>query len=211
MSIESAMLCNHLFLCCPHFLLPSVFPSIRIFFHWIGSSYQVAKVSGASASASILLMNIQGWFPLGLTGFISLKSNGLFKGSPALQFRSINSSLLSLLYGPILTSIHDYWKNHSFDYADLCWQSDISAFFHIPSRFVIAYPPRRKHLLIWVTICSDFGDQENEIYHSFHFFRIYLPWSDGTGCHDLVLLLFFNAEFQAGFSTLLFCPHQVAL
>ena len=176
---------------------------------WLFTS--VAKVSGASASASVLLMNIQGWFPLGLTGLISLKSNGLFKSSPALQFRSINSSLLSLLYGPILTSIHDYWKNHSFDYADLCWQSYISAFFNILSRFVIAYLPRSKHLLIWVTICSDFGDQENEIYHSFHFFCIYLPWSDGTGCHDLVLLLFFNAEFQAGFFTLLFCPHQVAL
>ena len=43
-------------------------------------------------------------------------------------FKSINSLALNLLYGPTLTSIYDYWKNHSFDYTDLCWQSDISAF-----------------------------------------------------------------------------------
>ena len=44
------------------------------------------------------------------------------------QFKSINSLVLSLLYGPNLTSLHDYWKNHSFDYMDLCQQSNVSAF-----------------------------------------------------------------------------------
>ena len=44
------------------------------------------------------------------------------------QFKSINSLVLSLLYGPTLTSVHDYWKNHSFDYTDLCQLSDVSAF-----------------------------------------------------------------------------------
>ena len=44
------------------------------------------------------------------------------------QLKSINSLVLSFLYGPTLTSIHDYWKNHSFDYMDLCWQSNVSAF-----------------------------------------------------------------------------------
>ena len=67
--------------------------------------------------------------------------------SPASQFESINSSVLSLLYGPALTSIHDYWKDHSFDYTDLCQQSDVSAF-NMLSRLVIAFLPRRKHLLI---------------------------------------------------------------
>ena len=51
------------------------------------------------------------------------------ESSPAPQFKSINSSALGLLYGPALTSIHDYWKNHRFDYTDLCQQRDISAFF----------------------------------------------------------------------------------
>ena len=66
---------------------------------------------GASASASVLPINIQGWFPLGLTGWISLQ----FKGPSKNWLKSINSLVFSLLYGPALTSIYDYWKNHSFD------------------------------------------------------------------------------------------------
>ena len=50
------------------------------------------------------------------------------ESSPTPQFKSINSSVLSFLYSPTLTSIHDYWKNHSFDYTDLCRQSNVSAF-----------------------------------------------------------------------------------
>ena len=63
---------------------------------------------GASASASVLSVNIQGWFPLGLTGLISLLSPGLSRSSLAPQFESISSLVLSLLYGLTLTSIHDY-------------------------------------------------------------------------------------------------------
>ena len=70
------------------------------------------QIIGASASASVLPMNIQGWFPLGLTGLISLKSKGLSRVFSTLQFKSINSLVLSFLYGPVLTSIHNYWKNH---------------------------------------------------------------------------------------------------
>ena len=67
---------------------------------------------GVSVSASVLPMNIQDQFPLGLTGWISRDSQ---ESSPTPQFKSINSSVFSFLYGPTLTSIHDYWKNHSFD------------------------------------------------------------------------------------------------
>ena len=70
---------------------------------------------GASASASVLPMIIQGWFHLGLIGLVSLLSKGLSKSLLQHQFKSSNSSVLSLHYGPTLTSIHDYWKNHSFD------------------------------------------------------------------------------------------------
>ena len=71
---------------------------------------------GISASASVLPMNIEDWFPLGWTGWISLQSKGLSQeSSPTPQFKSINSSALSLLHSPTLTSIHDYWKNHSLD------------------------------------------------------------------------------------------------
>ena len=81
---------------------------------------------GASASASVLPMNMQGWIPLRLTGLISLQSKGL--SDPAPQFESINFLALSLLYGTTLTSTHNYWKVHSFDHTHLCWQSDVSAF-----------------------------------------------------------------------------------
>ena len=118
-SIELVMPSNHLILCCLLLLLCSVFPSTRSFpmsqlFSSGGQSI------GASASVSVLPMNIQDWFLLGLTGLISLLFKGLLK--------RINSSMLSLLYGPTLMYIHDYWKNHSFDYTDICWQSNISAF-----------------------------------------------------------------------------------
>ena len=74
----------------------------------------------ASASASVFPMNVQGWFPLGLTGLISLQDSQ--ESSLAPQFRGINSSVLCLLHGPTLTSVNDYWKNHSSDSLDLCQQ-----------------------------------------------------------------------------------------
>ena len=70
---------------------------------------------GVSASASVLPMNIQDWFPLGWAGWISLQSKGLSRVFSTRQFKSIISSVLSFLYSPILTSIHDHWKNHSLD------------------------------------------------------------------------------------------------
>ena len=68
-----------------------------------------------SASASVLPMNIQDWFPLGWTGWLSLQSKGLQESPPTPQFKSINPLALSFLYGPTLTFLHDYWKNHNFD------------------------------------------------------------------------------------------------
>ena len=70
---------------------------------------------GVSASASVLAMNIQRWFTLGLTGLTSLQSTELLRVFSSTAVQSINSSALSFLYSPTLTSIHDYWKNHSFD------------------------------------------------------------------------------------------------
>ena len=70
---------------------------------------------GASALASVLPMNIQDWFPLGFTGLISLQSKGLSRVFSNTTVQNINSSALSFHYSLTLTSIHDYWKNHSFD------------------------------------------------------------------------------------------------
>ena len=71
--------------------------------------------TGASALASFLPKKSQGWSPSEWTGWISLQSRDSQESSPTPQFKSINSSLLSLLHSPTLTSIHDYWKNHSLD------------------------------------------------------------------------------------------------
>ena len=75
----------------------------------------VGQSIAASASASVLPVNFQDWFSLGWTGLISLQSKGLSRVFSNTTVQSINSSVLSFLYGPTLTSIHDYWKNHSFD------------------------------------------------------------------------------------------------
>ena len=125
MSIELMMPSNHLILC--HLLLlPSIFPSIRVF-----SNESARRIStGDSASASVLPMNIQGWFPLGWTGLI-LQSKGLsIESSPTPQFKSINPSVVSLPYGPTLTPVHDHRKNHSFHYMDLCQQSNVCFLIH---------------------------------------------------------------------------------
>ena len=88
----------------PLLLLPSIFPTSGSFpvSHFFTSGGQS---TGASASASFLPMNIQGWFPLGITGLISWLPRASQEPSPTPQFKSNNSSALSLLYGPTLTSV----------------------------------------------------------------------------------------------------------
>ena len=114
MSFELVMPSSHLILCHPLFLLPQSLPASETFtmsqlFAWGGQS------TGVSALASFLPKNIQGWSPLEWTGWISLQSKGLQESSSTPQFKSINSSALSFLHNPSLTSIYDHWKNHSFD------------------------------------------------------------------------------------------------
>ena len=94
--IELVMPSNHLTLCCPLLLLPSIFPASGSFpmSHLFTSSGQSF---GVSASASVLPMNIQDWFPLRLTGLISLQSKGPQESSPTPQFKSISSSVFSFL------------------------------------------------------------------------------------------------------------------
>ena len=106
-------------------LLPSIFPSIRVFSKELAICIRCQSIG---VSAPILPMNIQGWFPLGLTGMISLLSKGLSRIFSNTTVQKYQFFTLSLLYGPTLTSVHDNWKNHSFDYTDLCQQSNVSAF-----------------------------------------------------------------------------------
>ena len=129
MSIDLVMLSNNLILCHPLLLLPSIFQTSESFLmsQLFASGSQSIL---ASASASVLQLNIQDWFPLEWTGLISLQSKGLSRVFSTPQFKGISSSVLSFLYGTTLTSIHDYWKNHSFDYTDLYWQTNVFAFWY---------------------------------------------------------------------------------
>ena len=106
---------------CSQSLPASESPPMSQLVTWGGQS------TGLSALASFLPKKSQGWSPSEWTGWISLQSNSP-ESSPTPQFKSINSSALSLLHSPTLTSIHDHWKNHSLDQTDLCWQSNVSAF-----------------------------------------------------------------------------------
>ena len=119
MCIESVTPSNQLILCYPLLLLPSVFPSIGPFpTSWLLASGGWIS-TGGSASSWVLPMNIQGWFPLVLIGLIALQSKGLSRvfSKTTVQKHQFFSAQPC---GPALTSIHDSWKNHSFDYRDLC-------------------------------------------------------------------------------------------
>ena len=125
--IESVMLSNHLILCsslllCLHSFQASGSLAMSQLFASGGQS------TAASVSASVFPINIQVWFHLGLTGFISSQSKGLSRVFSSTMILKLKPSVLSLLYGPNFTSIHDYWENYSLDYMDRCQQSDVFAF-----------------------------------------------------------------------------------
>ena len=112
MSLESVMTFNHLILCHPLLLLPSIFPSIRIFYseftlciRW--PKYWSFSISPSSEDSGLISFRIN-WFDL-------LAVQETLKTSPAPLLESVSSLALSLLYGPELTSVHEYWKSYSFD------------------------------------------------------------------------------------------------
>ena len=120
MCTESVMLSRHLILCRPLLLLPSVFPSIRVFSS--ESALHIRWPKYWSFSFRIRPLNEY-------SEFISLKIDWFDKY--LLQHHSSKASILwysGLLYSPTLILVHNYWKNHSFDYMDLCLQSDVSTF-----------------------------------------------------------------------------------
>ena len=111
MSIESVMPSSHLLLCCPLLLLPSIFSSIRVFsnelaLHIRWPKYWSFSISPSNEYSEFISFRID-WF--------DLLPRDSQESSPTPQFKNINFSALGLLYGPTLTSIPDYWKNHSFD------------------------------------------------------------------------------------------------
>ena len=126
MDIEWVMPSNHLIL--GHPLLPSIFPILRVF-----SSESVLHIRWPDYWSFQLQHQSSQWIfrtdflEDGLVGSPCSPRDSQ-ESSPTPQIKSINSSALNFLYSPTLTSIHDYWRNHSFDYMDLCQQSNISPF-----------------------------------------------------------------------------------
>ena len=114
MSIESVMPSNHHILCRPLLLLPSIFPSIRVFsnesvlcIRWPKYWSFYFSISPSNEYSGLISFRID-WFDF-------LAVQGTLESSPTPQFKGINSLALSFLYGPALISIYDYWKNHNFD------------------------------------------------------------------------------------------------
>ena len=114
MSIELVMPSSHLILCHPLLLLPPIPPSIRVFL--MSQLFACGGQSiGVSALASVLPVNTQDGSPLEWTSWISCSLRDSQESCPTLQFKCINSLVLSFLHSPTLTSIHDHWKNQSLD------------------------------------------------------------------------------------------------
>ena len=113
-SIESVMPSNHLILCHPLLLPPSIFPSIRDFSNESVLRIRWPKFWSFSFSISPS-KEYSGQISFRVDWLDLLAVQGTLKSSPTPQFKSINSSVLSFHYSPTLTSIHDHWKNHSFD------------------------------------------------------------------------------------------------
>ena len=112
-SIESVMPSSHLIFCRPILLLPPIPPSISLF-QWVNTSNEVAKVLEFQLQHHSFQRNPKVDLQNGLVGS-PCSSRDFQESSLTPQFKSINSSVLSFLHSPTLTSIHDHWENHSLD------------------------------------------------------------------------------------------------
>ena len=174
MPIELVMPSNQLILCCPHLLLPSIFPSIRVFSN--ESALRIRRPEYWSFSLSISPSNEYSklvsfridWFDL-------FAVQGTLKSSPAPQFESINSLAFSLLNGSTLTSVHAYRKTQSLTLWTFVTKV-MSLLFNMLCRFFIAFLWSSKCLLIsWLQSLSAviLEPSQNKICQCFHFFPFY--------------------------------------
>ena len=187
MSIELVMPSNHLILCCPLLLPPSVFPSIRVFSN--ESVIRIRWLKYWSFSFSISTYNeYSGLISFRMDWLDLLAVQGTLK-SPTPQFKRINFLALSFLYCPTLTSICNYWRTTALSRWTFAGKI-MPLLFNMLSRLVIDFHSRSKSLnfMAAVTICKNFGAPPNKVSHCFHCFSIHLPWRNGTRCHDLSFL-----------------------
>ena len=195
---------------CPFPLLPSMFPSIRVLpnesvphIRW-PKNWSFSFSINPSNEYSGLISFRMDWLDL-------LAVQGTLKS--LLQHHSSKASILQCSIFFIVQLSHPYMTTGK-NIALTRWTfvgKAMSLLFNMVSRLVITLLPRSKHLLIsWLQSPSAviLEPPKNKVSHCFHCFLIYLPWSDGTRCHDLHFL---NIEFSANFFTLLFHFHQEAL
>ena len=173
-----------LFSSCPQSLpAPGSFPMSQLF-AWDGQSI------GVSALTSVLPINTEDWSPLGWTGCISLKSKGL---SRILSRTIVQKHQFFGTQPSSQSNSHPYMTTGK-TIALTRWAfvgKVMSLLFNMLSRLVTTFFPRSKHLLIsWLQSPSAviLEPPQNKVWHSFHCFPIYLPWSNGTKCHDLSFL-----------------------
>ena len=176
---------NRLILCRPLLLLPSIFPSIRVF-----SNELVLRIRWPKYwSFSFLPMSIQDWFPLGCTIGSPCWPGDSQESPPTPQLKSINFRHSAFFIGQLA---HPYMTTGK-TIALTRWTfvgKVMSLLFNMLSRLVIAFLPRSKSLLIsWLQSPFSVILEPRKIKSaSFHCFPIYLPWSDGTRCYDLSFL-----------------------
>ena len=100
-------------------------------YKWVSSSHQVGKVLELQLQHQSLQWIFRTDFLYDWLVWPPCSPRDSQESPPTPQFKSINSLVLSFLYSPTLTSIHDHWKNHNLDWMDLCWQSNVSAFWYV--------------------------------------------------------------------------------
>ena len=161
MSIKSVMPLDHFILCHPHLFRPSIFLSIRVLsnesilcIRWPKYWSFSFSISPSNECSKLISFRID-WFDL-------LAVQGTLKS--LIKQHSSKASILwhSAFFSPILTSVHDYWKNHSFDQMDFCWHQVGHSF---SSKEQASF-----NFMAAITICSDFGAQENKVHHCLHCF-----------------------------------------
>ena len=188
-SIELMMPSSHLVLCHPFLLMPSIFPSISLFL-WVSSLNQIAK-DGTSTLALVLPADIQGWFPLGLPGLIALQSKTLSRIFSSTSLKALVLWRSAFFYGPTLTSVYDYWKSIALTIRTVVGKV-MSLLFNTLSRFLRAFLPRSKNLLLHglQSLSEVILDPKKVKSHCFHCSLIYLPLSDMDA-----MIFYFEFEF----------------
>ena len=190
MSIESVMPSNHLILCRPLLLLPSIFPSIRVFYSESVLPIKCSKywsfsfsISSSNEYSGLISLRIH-WLNL-------LAVQGTLKS--LLQYHSSKASILWCSAFFIIQLSHSYMTTGK-TIALTIWtfvSKVMSLLLNMSSRLVIAFLPRSKRLWIsWLQSLSAviLEPWKIKVSHCFHYFPIYFPWNDGTGCHDLSFL-----------------------